>query len=203
MKRLKLFATSAVAITATFIISPPAQAQSDPLLGQMMLFGGTFCPRGWGEAKGTLLPISQYSALFSLLGTMYGGDGRTTFGLPDLRGRAPISLGQGPGLPAYPQQGARGGSTQFSLTIATMPSHNHVGMMRASNLPGDTANPNDNSLATTGSATIYHTGAPAVNMDTGTVVISNTGGSVPVNKVSPYLVMRWCVAMQGVFPSRN
>jgi microcystin-dependent protein len=84
-----------------------------------------------------------------------------------------------------------------------MPSHNHVGTMRASNLPGDTANPNDNSLATTGSDKIYHTGAPAVNMDVGTVVVGNTGGSFPVNKVSPYLVMRWCVAMVGVFPSRN
>jgi len=112
-------------------------------------------------------------------------------------------LGQGPGLPAYPTQGAKGGATQFTLTVNEMPSHNHVGTMRASNLAGDTANPNDNSLATTGSDKIYHTGAPAVNMDVGTVVVGNTGGSFPVNKVSPYLVMRWCVAMVGVFPSRN
>ncbi|MBQ0772504.1 MAG: phage tail protein, partial [Sphingomonadales bacterium] len=165
--------------------------------------GGNFCPRGWADASGTLIAISQNSALFSLLGTMYGGDGRTTFALPDLRGRAPISLGQGPGLPAYPVQGAKGGSTQFTLLVNEMPSHNHIGTMRASNLPGDTANPNDNSLATTGSDKIYHTGAPAVNMDVGTVVVGNTGGNFPVNKVSPYLVMRWCVAMVGVFPSRN
>jgi|TARA_R110001606_G_scaffold10898_2_gene47026 microcystin-dependent protein len=203
MKRLKLLAASAVAIAATFTVTAPAHAQADPLLGQMMLFGGNFCPRGWGDASGALIAISSNSALFSLLGTMYGGDGRTTFALPDLRGRAPISIGNGPGLPTYPIQGAKGGSTSFTLTNATMPSHNHVGTMRASNLPGDTANPNNNSLATTGSTTIYHTGAPAVNMDVGTVVIGNTGSNLAVNKLSPYLVMRWCVAMQGVFPSRN
>ncbi|MFT5330975.1 MAG: microcystin-dependent protein [Parasphingorhabdus sp.] len=203
MNRFKLLAASAAAMAATFTTSVPAHAQAEPLLGQMMLFGGNFCPRGWADASGTLIAISQNSALFSLLGTMYGGDGRTTFALPDLRGRAPISLGQGPGLPAYPVQGAKGGSTQFTLLVNEMPSHNHIGTMRASNLPGDTANPNDNSLATTGSDKIYHTGAPAVNMDVGTVVVGNTGGNFPVNKVSPYLVMRWCVAMVGVFPSRN
>lgn len=203
MKRLNLLAASAVAIAATFTISAPAQAQAEPLLGQMMLFGGNFCPRGWGDASGALLPINQYSALFSLLGTMYGGDGRTTFALPDLRGRAPISLGSGPGLPSYPTQGARGGSTSFTLTINTMPTHNHIGTMRASQIAGDTANPKDNSLATSPGTPIYHTGAPNVNMDVGTVVIGNSGANIPVNKLSPYLVMRWCVAMQGVFPSRN
>jgi microcystin-dependent protein len=203
MNRFKLLAASAITIAATFTITAPAQAQADPLLGQMMLFGGNFCPRGWGDAAGGLIAINSNQALFSLLGTMYGGDGRTTFGLPDLRGRAPISLGSGPGLPSYPTQGAKGGTTQFTLTTASMPSHNHVGTMRASNMAGDTANPNDNSLATTAGENIYHTGAPAVNMDVGTVVIGNTGGNIPVNKVSPYLVMRWCVAMQGVFPSRN
>ncbi len=203
MNRLKLMAASAAAMAATFTASTPAHAQAEPLLGQMMLFGGNFCPRGWADAAGTLIAINQNQALFSLLGTMYGGDGRTTFALPDLRGRAPISLGSGPGLPSYPTQGQRGGSTEFTLTVNTMPSHNHVGMMRASNLPGDTANPNDNSLATTSGERIYHTGAPAVNMDVGTVVVANSGGNFPVNKVSPYLVMRWCVAMVGVFPSRN
>jgi len=203
MKKLKILAAGAAAMSMTFAFTTPARAQAEPLLGQMMLFGGNFCPRGWADASGALLPISQNSALFSLLGTMYGGDGRTTFGLPDLRGRAPISLGQGPGLPNFSAQGARGGSTSFTLTVATMPSHNHTGAVRASNLPGDTANPNDNSLATTASERIYHTGAPAVNMDAGTVTINNNGGGQAVNKLSPYLVMRWCVATQGVFPSRN
>lgn len=202
MMRLKLLAASALAVTATFGVSAPVHAQAEPLLGQMMLFGGNFCPRGWADASGTLIAISQNSALFSLLGTMYGGNGTTTFGLPDLRGRAPISVGTGPGLPSY-SQGEVGGSPEFTLTVNTMPSHTHIGTMRASNLPGDTANPNNNSLATTAGENIYHTGAPAVNMDVGTVVVSNSGGSLPVNKLSPYLTMRWCVAMQGVFPSRN
>lgn len=203
MNRFKLLAAGVAAVTGMFAATGPAHAQAEPLLGQMMLFGGNFCPRGWADASGALLPISQNSALFSLLGTMYGGDGRTTFALPDLRGRAPISLGQGPGLPAYPTQGQKGGATEFTLTVNTMPSHNHVGTMRAAQVLGDTQNPNDNSLATTSDAKIYHTGAPSVNMDVGTVVIANTGNSFPVNKVSPYLVMRWCVAMVGVFPSRN
>lgn len=202
MNRLKLLAATALVATATFSVSAPAHAQAEPILGQMMLFGGNFCPRGWADASGTLIAISQNSALFSLLGTMYGGNGTTTFALPDLRGRAPISVGTGPGLPTY-IQGEVGGTTQFTLTVNSMPSHTHIGMMRASNLPGDTANPNNNSLATTAGENIYHTGAPAVNMDVGTVVVANTGGNLPVNKVSPFLVMRWCVAMQGVFPSRN
>jgi microcystin-dependent protein len=190
-------------MATTFTASAPAHAQAEPLLGQMMLFGGNFCPRSWADASGTLLAISQNSALFSLLGTMYGGDGITTFALPDLRGRAPTSLGQGPGLPAYPSQGQKGGSTQFTLTVNTMPSHNHIGTMRARQTQCDTANPDDNSLATNAGTKMYHTGAPNVNMDVGTVVVANSGGSFPVNKLSPYLVMRWCVATVGVFPSRN
>ena len=203
MKRFKLLAASAVAVAATFAASAPAHAQAEPLLGQMMLFGGNFCPRGWANASGSLIAINSNQALFSLLGTMYGGDGRTTFALPDLRGRAPISLGQGPGLPAYPSQGQKGGTAEFTLTINTMPSHNHIGTMRAAQALGNSANPNDNSLASAAGTPIYHTGAPNVDMDIGTVVVANSGGSFPVNKVSPYLVMRWCVAMQGVFPSRN
>jgi microcystin-dependent protein len=181
----------------------PANAQAGTqYIGQVSAFAGNFCPRGWMGADGTLLPISQNSALFSLYGTYYGGDGRVTFGLPDLRGRRPVGFGDGPGIGNY-AMGEKAGAAEFTLTVNNLPAHNHIGALRASNLPGDTANPNNNSLATTGSATIYHTGAPVVNMDTGTAVINNAGGNQMVQKQSPYLVIRWCVATVGIYPSRN
>jgi microcystin-dependent protein len=181
----------------------PANAQSGTqYIAQVSAFAGNFCPRGWMGADGTLLPISQHTALFSLLGTIYGGDGRTTFALPDLRGRRPVSDGNAPGLGVY-DLGERAGTTAFTMNVSNLPSHNHIGALRASNLPGDTANPNDNSLATTGSQKIYHTGAPAVNMDVGTVAVNDTGGNQMVEKQSPYLVMRWCIATVGIYPSRN
>lgn len=204
MKLKSLLAASALASASMLAAPAPASAQSDPLLGQLMLFGGNFCPRGWSGAEGQLLAISSNSALFSLFGTMYGGDGRTTFGLPDLRGRAPISTGQGPGLPNY-VQGSRGGSTQFTLTVNQMPSHTHTGTLAASSADGNSNSPVRNSFAkTTNGTNGYITGNPAINnMHPDVLRINNTGGGQSVNKVSPYLTMRWCVALVGVFPSRN
>ena len=204
---MKLFRTISVVLAAggfSLASTAPAHAQADTqYIGQVSAFAGNYCPRNWGgAADGTLLAISANTALFSLLGTTYGGNGTTTFALPDLRGRRPVGFGDGPGIGTY-AMGQSSGTTQFTLTNNNLPSHNHVGASRASNLPGDTANPNDNSLATTGTQKIYHSGAPAVNMDVGTVALTNTGGSQPVNKASPYLVMRWCVALFGIYPSRS
>lgn len=193
------FAVGGISLATT----APANAQAGTqYIGQISAFAGNFCPRNWAAADGTLVPISQNAALFSLFGTYYGGDGRTSFALPDLRGRRPVGFGDGPGIGTY-AMGQRAGATQFTLTINNLPSHNHVGMMRAAQMQGDTQNPNNNSLATTAVTQIYHTGAPTVNMDVGTVVTTNSGGSGPVSKESPYLVMRWCVAMFGIYPSRN
>ena len=203
MKKLGLLAASAVAVASVFTMPQPAKAQSDPFLGQMMLFGGNFCPRGWAKTDGQLLAISSNQALFSLLGTMYGGDGRTTFGLPDLRGRAPISVGQGPGLPSY-AQGSKGGSTTFTLTVNQMPSHNHTGTMRASTSTGNSANPNNNVLAVNpGGDRMYHVDGSTNNMAADSLVINNTGGNQAVNKLSPFTTLQWCIALQGVYPSRN
>lgn len=204
MKKFGLFAAAgAVALASTATAPTPAKAQATPYIGQMMLFGGTFCPRGWTPANGQLLSISQYSSVFSLLGVMYGGDGRSTFAVPDLRGRAPISAGNGPGLPDY-RQGTKGGSTSFTLTIANMPAHSHTGTMRANRAAGNSANPAGNVLAISPDADkIYHLDDSTVNMAPSSLVINNTGGNQPVNKVSPYLAMQWCVALQGVFPSRS
>jgi microcystin-dependent protein len=203
---MNLYKTISVALTIggiSLVSTAPANAQAGTqYVGQVSAFAGNFCPRGWMGADGTLLPISQNAALFSLYGTYYGGDGRVTFGLPDLRGRRPVSVGNGPGIGNY-TIGEKAGSAEFMLTTNNLPSHNHIGASRASNMPGDTANPNDNSLATTGAEKIYHSGSPAVDMDVGTVIINNSGGNQMVQKQSPYLVIRWCVATVGIYPSRN
>lgn len=204
MKSTKLLAATSVAVTSLMTISTPANAQSDPLLGQMMAFGGNFCPRGWAKTEGQLLAISQNQALFSLLGTMYGGDGRTTFGLPELRGRAPISVGNGPGIGNY-VQGAKGGTTNFTLTVNQMPAHNHTGTIAASPTAGDTNQPVRNSFALAPAGqNVYLDGNPAVNnMHPDTLRINNNGGGQSVNKLSPFQVVQWCIATIGIFPSRN
>ena len=205
MKILKQISYLACAATAaTTLTAAPASAQVDPLLGQVTYFGFNFCPRGWGEANGALLAISSNTALFSLLGTTFGGDGRTTFALPDLRGRAAIGFGNGPGLNSV-SWGQKGGSESFTMTVNNMPSHNH--MVNATN---ETANKNGPgtdflSVPTDPNLDIYHEGpsspTSARQMDPG--MIAHTGGGQAVNKVSPYLGVKACVAMQGVYPSRN
>lgn len=204
MKTIKFLAAAGAAALSMTTFSAPAQAQAEPLLGQLMLFGGNFCPRGWASASGQLLAINANSALFSLFGTTYGGDGRTTFGLPDLRGRAPINAGQGPGLPTY-RLGEKGGSTQFTITASQLPSHNHSGTIAASPNAGTSNQPVRNSFAASPSGTnIYVSGDPAVNnMHPDILRIGQTGGGQPVQKLSPYLAATWCVATVGIFPSRS
>tara|TARA_R110002072_G_scaffold91762_4_gene204631 strand:- start:2424 stop:2987 length:564 start_codon:yes stop_codon:yes gene_type:complete len=186
----------------------------DPFLGQIMLFGGNFAPRGWAFCEGQLLAISQNTALFSILGTTYGGDGRTTFGLPDLRGRTPIAPGTGPGLSTH-TLGARGGLEQNILNQTQLPSHSHIasGTIKASSAEGTTNNPNGKVLAlgkvpvdraTSYDANIYGDAA-TVNMAANevTVSIGNTGGNLPVSNMQPYLPVYYIIALVGVFPSRS
>lgn len=191
-------------LMALSIITPRAsQAQSEPFIGQLMLVGYNFCPRGWAEADGQLLPIASNSALFALFGTIYGGDGRTTFALPDLRGRAPIHEGSGPGLQPY-QSGQKGGSESFTLTEDQMPLHNHD--VNATNLLADKPGPGRKLLA---ADQIQYFEPEAGGIPEGNKrvmdpsMISFEGSSQPVSKRSPYLVMKWCVALQGIFPSRS
>lgn len=188
------------ALSLSISAPQPAAAQAEPLLGQLMLVGFNFCPRGWSAAEGQLLPISQYTALFSLFGTTYGGDGRTTFALPDLRGRAPISDGTGPGLAAH-SFGEKGGSENLTLTVANMPAHKHG--VQATNADADKPGPGDKYLAASFPDNFpkYQAGPP--NKTMGSEMITETGGGQAINKRSPYLAMKWCVALTGVFPSRN
>ena len=162
------------------------------------MFGGTFAPRGWALCDGQLLSVSAYSALFSILGTTYGGDGRTTFALPDLRGRAPIHAGSGPGVSSR-RLGERGGAEQNTLQS------NNVPNMKVSTADGT------QTVATAG-ASIATAGTPsgrsfdAVNsfaVGTPNVSINSGGGNVPVNNMQPYLAVNYIIALQGVYPSRS
>lgn len=169
---------------------------SEPFMGEIRNFGFNFAPQGWAQCQGQLLSISQNTALFSLLGTMYGGDGRTTFALPDLRGRAVISVGQGPGL-SNRSQGEVGGEEQVTLTGPQVAAHTHpaagsstaTGKSPAGSVPAFTAG--GSSYGTTTDLTM----SPAM-------VGPNSGGQ-PHDNMPPYLVTNWCIALQGIYPSRN
>lgn len=182
----------------------------DPFIAQIVMFGGNFAPRGWAKCEGQLLSIAQYQALFSLLGTTYGGDGRTTFALPDLRGRVPVSPGQGPGLSFY-QQGPGGGHEQVTLNISNLPSHSHVAMgtVKASFTPpsggGSTNNPTGNNLSGVGGTNIYSSAASNVSMAANNVnvTVGNTGGSVPISVVQPWCSVQFIIALEGIYPSRS
>jgi len=160
---------------------------AEPFLGQITLLGCNFAPYGWMLCQGQLLAISQYAALFSLLGTNYGGNGTTNFGLPDLRGRMPNGMGQGPGLSPY-DLGELGGAEAVSLTQSTVPTHTHTLLVQR----GHGANTDLN---------LYNTGAPSVALAPAQVSIV-TGSGVPHNNLQPLLVLNWCIAYQGIFPTR-
>ncbi len=166
---------------------------SEPLIGQITLFAGNFAPRGWAFCDGQLLQISQNTALFSILGTAFGGDGRTTFALPDLRGRSPIHPGTGPGLPTY-RLGQKGGS--FGITQS--PAHTHSFAMPASNQPADQDSPQNNVPASL-ETDAYHTTADTT-MGAGT---TGSAGPSNVNIMNPYLAIYHIIALVGLFPSRN
>lgn len=173
---------------------------SEPFLGQICMFGFNFAPRGWAFCNGALLPISQNTALFSLLGTQYGGNGQTTFALPDLRGRVPINQGQGQGLSNY-TIGQMSGTETNTLTVQQIPSHNHP--LTAHGEDANSSSPTNNRPATAiGSPSppsIYSNQAADTNMQP----TGNTGGNQPVNNLQPYLAINFSIALVGIFPSRN
>ena len=204
----------------------PAMAAIEPFLGEVMWVGFNFCPKGWAEANGQLLPIAQNTALFSLLGTQYGGDGRVNFALPDLRGRTMVHVGTGPGLSSI-DQGAVGGAETQTLTFAQMPSHSHSATTTISDveitstLYGSSSSANSSAPAGAALATtkkqvaVYAAGTPNQAMATGSVRSTVTGGTAtttvdatssgtqPVSVRDPYLALKACIALQGIFPSQN
>lgn len=202
-----LLLSASIAMAGVSIASP-ASAGADPLLGEIMEVGFNFCPRGWANADGQLLPINQNQALFSLYGTVYGGDGRSSFGLPDLRGRTSVHLGRGPGLGSLPQ-GSRGGVERITVGTQNMPSHTHRAGIRTNIGDADTPTPQGNSFTQQGTNNAYNTDEPrAIGdgprfMHPNTIYVEPTGGGQAISSRSPYLVTRKCVALVGAFPSRN
>ena len=168
---------------------------SEPFIGEIRIFGFNFAPRGWALCNGQLLSIAQNTALFSLLGTMYGGNGQTTFGLPDLRGRVPVHFGQGPGLSNY-SQGEVAGSETVTLTQNQAPAHSHL--VAASNGAADSTRPAGKVPATGGG---YAAAGDGSTMNP--AMVNSSGGSQPHENIQPYLVLNFCIAVAGIFPSRN
>lgn len=167
----------------------------DPTLGQITMFGGNFAPRFWADCNGQLLAIASNAALFSILGTTYGGDGRTTFGLPDLRGRLPMHTGTGPGLTPR-TLGQRAGSETTTLSVLNLPSHGHAISAKAE---GNTDDPTNAFVAGDGTNSFGTTSDLTMNGNS----VSPTGGNQPFNNMPPFSVIRFIIALQGVFPSRN
>lgn len=172
----------------------------DPFVAEIRIFPFNFAPRGWAWCDGQLLPLSQNTALFSLLGTTYGGNGKSNFALPDLQGRAPMFWGQGPGL-SLRDLGETGGSETVSLLESEIPAHSHALMSLP--VPGDAQTPNATSIARVVGATPYlpPAGAPLISMSDN--ALAPTGGDQPHNNLQPYLTLYFCIAMQGVFPPRT
>lgn len=171
----------------------------EPFLGQIQPFGFNFAPRGWAFCEGQLLAINSNQALFSLLGTMYGGDGRTTFGLPDLRGRSMLHKGSGPGLSTL-SQGQKGGAENMTLTAANLPSHSHdlfLGGGVATTAQGDGKFLAGNAVADT----VYSGSLGTGKLGAGSV--GNAGGQLSFNIRDPYLAITVSIALTGIFPSRN
>ena len=167
---------------------------SDPYIGEIKVIAFNYPPRGWAFCNGQLLPINQNQALFSILGTMYGGNGQTNFALPNLRGRIPIHMG---GSPSAHNLGEAAGSTAVTVNIQQLPTHMHALMVSKSN--GTLNNPTGNFLAGVNNG--YHSPTNLVTMNSGSV--TSVGGSQPHNNMMPYLVLNFIIALQGIFPSRN
>ena len=193
----KLFS---LAIIGFSMISQTANAQAtEPFIGQIAFVPYNFVPRNWAACDGQLLPIAQNTALFSLLGTTYGGNGQTTFALPDMRGRSLVDDGQGPGLQNY-VIGENGGQESVTLLTTQIPAHNHL--INAVTADGNESSPTGNLPANTKVLDKeYSSASPNTNMKT--TMVGNTGGSQPHENRSPFVVLKCIIALQGIFPSRD
>lgn len=171
---------------------------SDPFVGEIMKFGGSFAPSGWATCEGQLIQISQNDALFSLLGTIYGGDGRTTFGLPDLRGRVPVHPGNGPGLTPI-SLGQKGGVENVTLTTNQLPQHSHN--LNVNSGGGNSEKPGGNFIASNSEGVKHYSSSTTINANNGS--ISNFGGGQSHTNMQPYLGIYYCIALYGIYPSRS
>ena len=172
---------------------------ADPFVAEIRIFPFNFAPHGWAWCDGQLMPLSQNTALFSLLGTTYGGNGKSNFALPDLQGRAPMHPGQGPGLSLH-DLGETGGSETVSLLESEIPAHTHP-------LRADTQDPGDNfgpsPMMTMGRANVYQSTTNSNLVTMAAEMLAPAGGDQPHNNMQPYLTFYFCIALQGVFPPRT
>ena len=186
---------------------------AEPFLGEIVLFGGNFAPRSWALCNGQLLSISSNQALFAILGTTYGGDGRTSFALPDLRGRVPLCEGTGPGLTSR-NLGARGGDEDVTLTSTQMPTHTHdanldfqiQGRNAMANFMPPLGPAPGNVLAMVPNVNLYSTSEASLTALGGvnfSAAVENAGGNAPHTNMQPFLALNYIIALQGIFPSRN
>ena len=232
-KALPAMLLGCLAATSLGFTNQVQACPNQPYIGGMCAFAGNFAPRNWLFANGSLLPISSNTAMFSLLGTSFGGDGRTTFGLPDLRGRAIVGVGRGPGLSNY-TLGQKTGWETITLTVAQMPNHNHsatttldldlaptdvtvTASLNAHDGPGTSTAPSGNMLAQNAATNVYSGATPSVAMNanaieasasgsvnaTATTTVDNAGNNQAHENRMPYLAINWIVAQVGVYPSRN
>jgi microcystin-dependent protein len=173
---------------------------ADPFVAEIRIFGFNFAPKGWAFCDGQLMPISQNTALFSLLGTTYGGDGKSTFALPNLQGNAPMHWGQGPGLSLH-DLGETGGSETVSLLESEIPAHAHA--VRAAIDPAELNAPSPaRSLARSTSGFAYQSSAAGL-VEMAPAALAPAGGDQPHNNLMPYLTLNFCIALQGVYPPRG
>ena len=216
-KNKSIFAISVSSIALVALISaiPPVYAGSDPFVGEIMFFGGNFAPRNWAFCDGQLLLVSQNQALFSLVGTFYGGDGRTTFGIPDMRGRVVVDQGTGPGLSQY-QLGQKAGLEKVTLTSTQIPNHSHsLGplanlQLKAANALGDSTSASGNALGLS-LARLYSTQTPSSAMHANSIaatisgdgLVANAGGDQSHENRPPFLAINCNLSLVGIFPSRN
>lgn len=171
---------------------------SEPFVGEIRMFAGNFAPRGWAFCDGQLLAVSQNDALFSLLGTIYGGDGRTTFGLPDMRGRIPLHQGHGPGL-SERRLGSKGGAEKETLTVNQLASHSHS--FNANTEAATASDPTGRVLADVQGYNFYRDDIQDTSLAPG--AITNTGGSQSHTNLMPTLCVHFIIALVGIYPSRH
>ncbi len=173
---------------------------AEPYIGEIRMFGGNFAPRNWALCDGSLLSTSEYDALFSLLGTIYGGDGRTTFGLPDLRGRVPIHYGEGIAL-TNRNIGAKGGAENITLASNQIPSHTHT--WEASNSAADQTTVSGHVLGSNASVDIFEQNLNNPVQMSSEAIASHSGNGSTHPNLMPYLVVNFIIALVGLYPSRN
>lgn len=175
---------------------------SEPFVGEIRMFAGNFAPRGWAYCEGQLLAVSQNDALFSLLGTIYGGDGRTTFGLPEMRGRIPLHQGTGPGL-SERRLGSKAGNENVTLTVNQLASHSHD--FNATTQDADSQEPAGRVLAESPTNLRYLKKDPttSINKELNSASLSSTGGSAPHTNMQPTLCLHYIIALFGIYPSRQ